>query len=109
MNPAETVATPPPTQRNILTVQGCSGCGRPRKQRIKTPFGTRVIVNRLKLTRVPASIAIATETLHPRRAPVTRTYSVLAPFCKTCRAQAQGADRPNSYDGLLPADRSAAA
>lgn len=91
MNPAsiEVAESPVTTRPNILTVQGCSGCGRPKQQRVKTPFGIRRIVNRLKMTRVPGVEAV--EQLHPRHAPARRVFPVFAPLCKPCRKTA-GAD-----------------
>lgn len=77
---------PPRVGRSILTVQGCSGCRRPSVARIKTPFGTRKIYNRLKMTRIPGMVDVL-----PRQASgtVVRTRPVYAPLCKTCRKEAQ--------------------
>lgn len=105
--PAEPAPEAKTARRNILTVQGCSGCGRPRKQKVMTPFGVRTIHNRLKMTVVPAAIAIAQETLHPRRAPKTRTFTVLSPFCKECRKQALSAAAYDAAD--MPAVKAFAA
>lgn len=89
MNAAPAPATVPDTSTQrpgILAVQGCSGCNRPRRVRVNTPVGMRLVYTRLTMTRIP--LVFAEEARHPRSAPVTRRYPVYAPLCKTCRQTA---------------------
>lgn len=76
-----------PKRPNILSVQGCAGCGQPERVKVQTPHGVRRWHNRLKLTVVPNVYATVQE--HPRRAPVARQYPVFAKLCKGCRKTAQ--------------------
>lgn len=86
--PAPTATSVPISKRpNILTVQGCSGCGRPRKMKVKTPLGVRRIISRLKMTRMPGVVAVLPP--HASSSGMPRRASVHAPLCKSCRAAAQ--------------------
>jgi hypothetical protein len=75
---------------NILSVPQCSGCGRPRKEKIVTPFGTRSRFNRLKMTLVPGIVDVL-----PTQASgvMVRRRAVHAKLCKACRIVAFGSER----------------
>jgi hypothetical protein len=72
--------------RSITAVQGCSGCGRPQRHRVKTPHGIRRVYNRLKMTLVPNVVGV--QPPRGNQCPRPRKHPVYAPLCKSCRKTA---------------------
>jgi len=98
---AEARRDAPMQRRNILSVQGCSGCGRPRKQRVQTPFGMRSIFSRLKMTLIPGVEYV--DRTHPRSGPKARRFPARAPLCKSCRQVALGFPNQQAAEALTAA------